>query len=236
MQRGAVCCGLTNWSTKRPSSPLDDAGEMRAATLRSCKKFLPTKGGLRGSPPTSMKRRICCAETIENSDYLRYVNTLSVRIVQTARSDFLDNSLLDLLNLGLGALHMPDGSRRFPTPWRAEPIPGGYVVRDANGQALAYLYSRDNPTEALQAKMLTKDEAPPIRIILTARWKSMNENASDHRSMQQLLISLGEGRLHFLSFEQVLSNVGAPNDGQCHQGDDEHQHHGGEIAHQRCNA
>ena len=51
-----------------------------------------------------MKRRICCAETIENSDYLRYVNTLSVRIVQTARSDFLDNSLLDLLNLGLEAL------------------------------------------------------------------------------------------------------------------------------------
>jgi hypothetical protein len=26
--------------------------------------------------------------------------------------------------------------RRFPVPWRAEPIPGGYVVRDANGQAL----------------------------------------------------------------------------------------------------
>jgi hypothetical protein len=42
-------------------------------------------------------------------------------------------------------------ARRFPPPWRAEPIPGRYVVRDANGQALAYLYSRDNPTEALQA-------------------------------------------------------------------------------------
>jgi hypothetical protein len=29
-------------------------------------------------------------------------------------------------------------SRRFPSPWRADPTPGGYVVRDANGQALAY--------------------------------------------------------------------------------------------------
>jgi hypothetical protein len=29
-------------------------------------------------------------------------------------------------------------SRRFPPPWRAEPIPGGYVVRDANGQSFAY--------------------------------------------------------------------------------------------------
>jgi K+/H+ antiporter YhaU regulatory subunit KhtT len=55
-------------------------------------------------------------------------------------------------------------ARRFPPPWRAEPIPGGYVVRDANGQALAYLYSRDNPTEALQAKMLTKDEARRIAV------------------------------------------------------------------------
>src|SRR5580693_4542028 len=36
---------------------------------------------------------------------------------------------------------------------------GGYVVRDANGQSLAYLYSRDNLTEALQAKVLTSDEA-----------------------------------------------------------------------------
>jgi K+/H+ antiporter YhaU regulatory subunit KhtT len=35
-------------------------------------------------------------------------------------------------------------------------------VRDANGQALAYLYSPDDPTEALQAKMLTKDEARRI--------------------------------------------------------------------------
>jgi hypothetical protein len=59
---------------------------------------------------------------------------------------------------------MTESPRRFPPPWRAEPIPGGYVVRDANGQALAYLYSRDNPTEALQAKMLTKDEARRIAI------------------------------------------------------------------------
>jgi hypothetical protein len=59
---------------------------------------------------------------------------------------------------------MADASRRLPAPWRADKIRGGYVVRDANGQALAYLYSRDNPTEALQAKMLTADEARRIAI------------------------------------------------------------------------
>jgi hypothetical protein len=55
-------------------------------------------------------------------------------------------------------------SRRFPAPWRADKIPGGYVVRDANGQALAYIYSRDSEAEALQAKVLTKDEARRIAV------------------------------------------------------------------------
>jgi hypothetical protein len=53
---------------------------------------------------------------------------------------------------------MADGSRRFPAPWRTDKIAGGYVVRDANGQALAYVYSRQDPTEAAQAKTLTADE------------------------------------------------------------------------------
>jgi hypothetical protein len=43
-------------------------------------------------------------------------------------------------------------SPRFPLPCRA-------VIRDANEQTIAYVYSRDDPTEGLQAKMLTKNEA-----------------------------------------------------------------------------
>jgi hypothetical protein len=49
-------------------------------------------------------------------------------------------------------------SRRFPPLWRADKMPGGYVVRDANGQALADAYPRQDPTEAIQAKTLTADE------------------------------------------------------------------------------
>jgi hypothetical protein len=52
--------------------------------------------------------------------------------------------------------------RRFPAPWRAEKMPGGFVVRDANGQALAYVYSRASETDAMQAKVLTDDEARRI--------------------------------------------------------------------------
>jgi hypothetical protein len=35
---------------------------------------------------------------------------------------------------------------------------------DANGQALAYVYSRENEAEARQAKMLTKDEARRVAV------------------------------------------------------------------------
>jgi hypothetical protein len=54
--------------------------------------------------------------------------------------------------------------RCFPPPWRTDKIPGGYVVRDANGQALVYIYSRDSEAEAMQARVLTKDEARRIAV------------------------------------------------------------------------
>ena len=59
-----------------------------------------------------------------------------------------------------------DGRRITPLPaaLASDKIPGGYVVRDANGQAIAYIYSRENEAEARQAKMLTADEARRIAI------------------------------------------------------------------------
>ena len=53
-------------------------------------------------------------------------------------------------------------SRRFPPPWRAEKISGGYVVRDAAGQAIAHLFGRPTEAEAVAAKQLTIDEARRI--------------------------------------------------------------------------
>ena len=60
-------------------------------------------------------------------------------------------------------------SRRFPAPWRAEKMPGGYVVRDANDQAIAYIYSRANLTDAMQAKVLTDDEARRVAANIAKR-------------------------------------------------------------------
>jgi hypothetical protein len=54
--------------------------------------------------------------------------------------------------------------RRLPAPWRVERVPGGYVVCDANDQNLAYVYCRANENEALQAKVLTDDEARRVAV------------------------------------------------------------------------
>ena len=51
-------------------------------------------------------------------------------------------------------------SRRFPAPWRPEPIPGGYRVLDANGIVVAWIYARDDlAAKSNGMSWLTTDEA-----------------------------------------------------------------------------
>ena len=52
--------------------------------------------------------------------------------------------------------------RRFPPPWTIETIPGGLKVCDANGQSLAYVYSRENPSDAHMTKVPTEVDARRI--------------------------------------------------------------------------
>jgi hypothetical protein len=47
--------------------------------------------------------------------------------------------------------------RRFPAPWSAEVQPNYYVVRDADGQQIAYVYFENEPGRRSAAKLLTKD-------------------------------------------------------------------------------
>jgi hypothetical protein len=52
-------------------------------------------------------------------------------------------------------------TRRFPAPWTAEPIPGGFVVRDANEQAIAYVYARDTAADASHCEGAHHRRGPP---------------------------------------------------------------------------
>jgi hypothetical protein len=53
-------------------------------------------------------------------------------------------------------------ARRFPPPWTAEVTPNCFIVRDANGQALSYVYYESEPGRRSAAKLLSKDEARRI--------------------------------------------------------------------------
>jgi hypothetical protein len=56
-------------------------------------------------------------------------------------------------------------NRRFPPPWSIEELDACFVVRDHNGQALAYGYFEDEPGRRSAAKLLSKDEAVPLRCL-----------------------------------------------------------------------
>jgi hypothetical protein len=55
---------------------------------------------------------------------------------------------------------MPE--RCFPPPWSVEEQPACFVVRDHNGQVLAYVYFEDEPGRRSAAKLLSEDEARRI--------------------------------------------------------------------------
>ena len=52
--------------------------------------------------------------------------------------------------------------RCFPPPWTVEMVTEGFKVKDANGQSVAYVFSREPPNDAQFGKVLTLDEARHI--------------------------------------------------------------------------
>ena len=56
---------------------------------------------------------------------------------------------------------MPE-PRRFPPPWSADERPACFIVNDANGQPLAYVYYEEESGRRTAAKLMTQDEARRI--------------------------------------------------------------------------
>jgi hypothetical protein len=55
-------------------------------------------------------------------------------------------------------------TRRFPPPWTVEDIDAAYVVRDRDGQALAYVCYESEPGRRSAAKLLEREEARRIAV------------------------------------------------------------------------
>ncbi len=49
-------------------------------------------------------------------------------------------------------------ARRFPPPWTVEELEACFVVRDHNGQKLAYVDFEEEPGRRLAPKLLARDE------------------------------------------------------------------------------
>ncbi len=65
------------------------------------------------------------------------------------------------------ALGIPVNSRHFPPPWSVDDPDTKlgqdcFIVRDANGHALAYVYFEDAPGRRSAAHLMTRDEARRI--------------------------------------------------------------------------
>ena len=54
--------------------------------------------------------------------------------------------------------------RRFPPPWSVDELDECFVVRDHNGQQLAYVYYEEEPGRRSAAKLLTRDESRRIAL------------------------------------------------------------------------
>ena len=64
-------------------------------------------------------------------------------------------------------------TRRFPPPWTVEQIPGGYKVKDANGQSLAYVYGRETkltPTSPTSSPWTRLDASPATSLNCRPIW------------------------------------------------------------------
>ena len=75
--------------------------------------------------------------------------------------------------------------RRFPPPWTAEVTPNCFIVRDADGQQLAYIYYESEPGRRSAAKLLSKDAPGLARI--------RNALAPNNKTSQELIATYGFG-------------------------------------------
>jgi hypothetical protein len=72
--------------------------------------------------------------------------------------------------------------RHFPPPWSVEELDSCFVVKDANGQALAYMYFEKGPLRRYRRReLLARDEAQRIAAIFAKLPELLGKRSNDSR-------------------------------------------------------
>ena len=70
-------------------------------------------------------------------------------------------------------------NRRFPPPWTIEEANNAcFIVKDANGLEVSYVYFEDEPGRRTAAGLLSRDEARRIAVTNTALVSEQDSNDS----------------------------------------------------------
>ena len=72
---------------------------------------------------------------------------------------------------------MPE--RHFPPPWSVEELDSCFVVKDANRQALAYMYFEKEPRRRFRRELLMRDEAQRIAAVFAKLPELLGASDSD---------------------------------------------------------
>jgi hypothetical protein len=66
--------------------------------------------------------------------------------------------------------------RRFPRPWSIVESNACFIVKDSDGQPLAYVYFEDEPGRRSTANLLTRDEAFLMPVVTVERAAGLDSN------------------------------------------------------------
>ncbi len=80
-------------------------------------------------------------------------------------------------------------ARRLPSPWQVRELTECYVVEDATGQRLAFLYFEDEPGRRSATGRLTKDEARRIAANI-AKLPTLLLGPTDREAVQHAIARL----------------------------------------------
>src|ERR1700746_3086391 len=79
---------------------------------------------------------------------------------------------------------------RFLPPWSVEELDACFVVRDHNGQQLAYVYFQDEPGRRSAAKLLQRDEARRIAVNIAKLRGVLSRHQTWGAMMSNLLLQV----------------------------------------------